>query len=105
MPWTPLNEVVKGRAARNVSAYRKALAEVTQKHVAVMVDVAAPTLSDFNDTMERACLVLAAAGLKVVGQEEKTISPEDMRFLLRMQIRHAEKELSELGDTRPGDLA
>lgn len=104
MPWQPSSEVVKARAFRNVAVYRKAITEVTQKHVAEQVGVAPPTLSDFNDSMERACLVLAAAGLKLVGQEDKTVSPEEMRYLLRQQIRHAERELSELGETRPGDL-
>jgi hypothetical protein len=104
MPWKPASEVIKGRAFRNIAAYRKAIAEVTQKHVAELVDVAPPTLSDFNDSLERACLVFAAAGLKLVGQEEKTMTPEEMRYLLRQQIRHAERELSELGDTRPAEL-
>lgn len=104
MPWKATSEVVKTRAGRNVSAYRKALSEITQKHVAELVEVAPPTLSDFNDSMERACLVLAAAGLKIVGQEEKTVSPEEMRYILRQQIRHAERDLAELGDTKSGDL-
>lgn len=104
MPWKPASEVIRSRCQRNVAAYRKALAEVTQKHVAEQVDVAPPTLSDFNDSMERACLVFAAAGLKLVGQEDKTVTPDEMRYLLRQQIRHAERELSELGETRPGGL-
>lgn len=104
MPWKAANESIKGRALRNVSVYRKAIAEVTQKHVAEMVDVSPSSISDFNDSIERACLVFAAAGLKLVGQEEKTITADDMRYLLRQQVRHAERELAELGDTRPGDL-
>lgn len=106
MPWKPTSEVLRGRALRNLSTFRKAIAEVTQKHVAEQVEVAAPTLSDFNnDQMERACLVLAAAGLRVVGFEEKTISPEDWRAYHKERIRNSERELEECGGaTRPGDL-
>ncbi len=105
MPWKPATEILRGRAARNVSAYRKALVEQTQKHVAELCDVAPPTLSDFNnDQMERACLVLAAAGLKIVGQDELSISQEDKRFWLKSQLRTIERELAEMGDTRPADL-
>ncbi len=104
MPWKATTEALKSRALRNVSAYRKAAAEVTQKHIAEQVEVAPPTLSDFNDSLERACLVFAAAGLKLVGQEDKMVSPEEMRYLLRQQIRNAERDLADLGDTRPGDL-
>jgi hypothetical protein len=104
MPWKPVNEVVKARALRNISAYRKAVAEVTQKHVAELVDVGPSSLSDFHDQLERACLIFAAAGLKLVGQEEKTVSPEDYRYLLKQQIRQAERELAELGETQAGGL-
>lgn len=104
MPWIPANESVKARHLRNISVYRRAVAEITQKHLAELVNVAPPTLSDFNDQIDRACLVFAAAGLKLVGQGEKTIPPEEMRYLLRQQIRHAERELTELGDTAHGDL-
>lgn len=104
MAWKPSSEVLRGRAARNVSVYRKAAAEITQKQISEQIDVAQATLSDFNEPLERACLVFAAAGLKLVGQEEKTISPDDLRHHLRQQIRLAERELAELGDTKPGDL-
>jgi hypothetical protein len=104
MPWKPVNEILRGRAYRNVAAYRKAVTEVTQKHVAEMCDVAPPTLSDCSDQIERVCLILAAAGLKVVGYDEQTISRDDKRYWLRQQQRAIEHELAELGDTRPADL-
>lgn len=104
MPWKPSSEALRGQAARNVSAVRKAFMEVTAKHVAEQCEVAPSTLADFNEAIERVCLIAAAAGLKLVPVTDKTMSPEELRYLLRQTIRHAERDLAELGDTRPADL-
>jgi hypothetical protein len=103
MAWKATTDALKERALRNHSAFRKAIAAATQKRVAELCDVAPPTLSDFDsDYMERCCLILAAAGLKLVGVSEKTVEPDELRFMLKQQIRYLENEVHELDTPTSG---
>jgi hypothetical protein len=104
MTWKPANEVVKGRALRNDSAYAGALQRLTQTKIASLIDVSDSTLSDNRDLVARVCLILAAAGLKVVPIEEITIDAEELRLFLKERRRDTERRLAELGDTVPGGL-
>lgn len=88
---------IQGLAIRNESAFRKAAAAVTHTEAARLLGLAKQTQNDWNgEHLTRACQVMAAYGLKLVGRDEKTVTPEELRGLLRERIRHAERELLEL---------
>ena len=69
--------------ARKIQAqWLQSVASIGQNVIADAIGVSAPTISRFcsePDHMERACLVLAAAGLKVVPEGVKCVSHRTMQ--------------------------
>jgi len=76
-------------AQRNYSIVLKTFERVTQAKVAELLGCAQSSLSDFKDDhLERACQILAAAGLKVVSRDESTF-PAQKIAALKLLAREA----------------
>lgn len=67
---------------RNYSMVLKALApDGTQQRIAKVLDVSESTVTRAKEELERGCLVLAHAGLKVVKAEKVCVNPGELAFL------------------------
>jgi len=92
---------VSERARRNLSAILRALATVGQVRAAERMGVSESTLSRMKDAdLQRIADLLAACGLKVVGEDLKLYQPERIAAILelaRLGIDRA-AEPSEFGD-------
>lgn len=63
--------------------------QVGQNTIAAEIGVSAPTVSRFvSEDLERACQVLAAAGLKVVPAEMQVFPPHRVQLLLDLARDH-----------------
>jgi hypothetical protein len=89
-------------AARNHSAVLRAADTVMQKNAATLLGISAPALSAWStEHLARSCQVLAAYGLKVIPQAEKTYSVAEIaayKTLARLQL--AEDDAAQIGGAK-----
>jgi hypothetical protein len=92
-----VDQAIQSLCSRNVAVALKAIQAATGKRIAHLLNVTESTVSDFkSEDLEKAMQVISAAGLKVVPADEITKSPDELRNLLRISIKHTERELAEL---------
>lgn len=72
-------EAIKPLAQHNTSVALRALATTQQKRMAELLNYSESSLSEWKEEhLEKAMQVIAAAGLKVVPKEDKTISAAEI---------------------------
>jgi hypothetical protein len=77
----------RSRKAHSLALQR--LASVGQAEVARVLDTSESTVSrHVNDHLERACQILAAAGLKVVPKEMQCFPPRKVAILMELARDH-----------------
>ncbi|MBU9228225.1 MarR family transcriptional regulator [Burkholderia multivorans] len=76
--------------ARNESEILRAVARVTQAHVADCMGVSASTISRALDDLNRWALLLAAAGLQVVPVDSMVVDAHELTALESMAFKYLE---------------
>ncbi|ENH6340909.1 hypothetical protein ABWH74_004299 [Burkholderia vietnamiensis] len=80
---------VTERARKSHSLALQRISAKGQNTIATEIGVSPPTVSRFvSDDLERACQVLAAAGLKVVPVEMQCFPPRKVEMLLELARDH-----------------
>jgi hypothetical protein len=89
-------ESARKLAARNESEVLRAVARVTQAHVAACMDVSASTISRTLEDLPRWAHLFAACGLQVAPVGSMVVDSEDLRSLKRMALRYLEADLQQI---------
>lgn len=83
-----MSDGMRDRARQNYSAVLKALAEVSQKRVADLLNLSETGVSTYkSDHLERACQMIAACGLRIVPTTEHSYEEEDIAALRRLALK------------------
>lgn len=86
---TPLSSAVAERSRKSHALTLQRLASIGQVKVAEVVGASESTVSRFVSTdLERACIVLAALGLKIVPVEMKCYEPRKIAILMELARDH-----------------
>lgn len=94
-----LGDATTRRAQESYTLLLRSLAEVSQKRVAEVVGLSDSAMSTWkSDHMERACLVIAACGLRIVPVTEHTYEEADIAALRQL----ATKGLAHFAPKRSG---
>lgn len=86
---TAVSQAVQERARKNEQAVLHAFARVSQARIAEQMGVNDSTVSRFKEGgVAQACLLLAAAGLKVVPNDMQCFPEEKVQALLTLARAH-----------------
>lgn len=86
---TTVSSASAERARKYSSLVLQRLSSVGQNRVADEIGVSAPTVSRWtSEDLERACLILATVGLKIVPVEMQCFQPRKVQMLLELARDH-----------------
>lgn len=82
---TTVSSSVAERSRKYLQACMQSISRVGQNSIAEQLGVSAPTVSRFvSDDLERACQVIAAAGLKIVPAEMRCYPQDQIDAILTL---------------------
>ncbi|KVD81906.1 hypothetical protein WS62_23405 [Burkholderia sp. ABCPW 14] len=107
-----VSPTIAERARKFMSIAMQRISAIGQNTIATEIGVSPPTISRFvSDDLERACQVLAAAGLKLVPAEMQCFPPRKVAILMELardhlnQLENVEQLTWEDRRTGSGDTA